>query len=212
VHKALFPLAFVASAALATSAAAQSLDDVTVEAGLSTLGFYIAPKIEIAPSITARAPIYLGSYSDTFDLDGNDVRGKLTSNSVALMGDYALGNAGFRLSAGVSVGGYELEGRASTLTIEGNTYTGDFTAKLKQKRNVAPVIAVGYARTLGDNWGFVAELGARITSLEVSTTGQDQITNPAERAQFDADLAQVNRDLRDMKVVPFLTLGVSYKF
>ena len=57
----------------------------------------------------------------------------------------------------------------------------------------------------------MAELGARITSLEVSTTGQDAL-NATDRAQFDADLAQVNSDLSDIKVLPFITLGVSYKF
>lgn len=197
---------------IATGATAQSLENVTIEGGLSTLGLYIAPKVDLAGSWGARAPLYLGSFSDTFDVDGSDIDGKLTSNSVALMADYSLGNSGLRLSGGLSLGGYELEGTATSLTIDGNTYTGNFSAKLKQKRDVAPVLAVGYARTFGENWGIVAEIGARITSLEVSTTGQDSITNPTERAQFDADLAQANSDLSDIKILPFLTLGISYNF
>ncbi|WP_380792349.1 hypothetical protein [Seohaeicola saemankumensis] len=197
---------------VAASASAQSLENLTVEGGLSTLGLYIAPKVEIAGPWSARVPLYLGSFSDTFDLDGNDIDGKLTSNSAAIMADYGLGNSGFRLSGGVSLGGYKLEGTASTLTIEGNSYTGNFTAKMQQKREVAPVLAIGYARSFGNNWGIVAEIGARITSLELTTTGQDAITNPVRRAQFDADLAQANRDLSDVKILPFLTLGVSYNF
>lgn len=205
-------LALSITAATATGAAAQTLEGLSLETGLSTMGFYIAPKMDIAPQWQARAPLYLGSFSDNFDLDGSRVDGKLTSNSIALMADYKLGDAGFRLSGGVSLGGYKLEGTATSLTIEGNTYTGNFTAKLQQKNDLAPVLAVGYARDFGNNWGFVAELGARITTFEISTTGQDAITNPAERAQFDADLAQANRDLEDMKLLPFLTLGVSYRF
>lgn len=205
-------LALSITAATATGAAAQTLEGLSLETGLSTLGFYIAPKMDIAPQWQARAPLYLGSFSDNFDLDGSRVDGKLTSNSIALMADYKLGDAGFRLSGGVSLGGYKLEGTATSLTIEGNTYTGNFTAKLQQKNDLAPVLAVGYARDFGNNWGFVAELGARITTFEISTTGQDAITNPAERAQFDADLAQANRDLEDMRLLPFLTLGVSYRF
>lgn len=205
-------LALSITAATATGAAAQTLEGLSLETGLSTMGFYIAPKMDIAPQWQARAPLYLGSFSDNFDLDGSRVDGKLTSNSIALMADYKLGDAGFRLSGGVSLGGYKLEGTATSLTIEGNTYTGNFTAKLQQKNDLAPVLAVGYARDFGNNWGFVAELGARITTFEISTTGQDAITNPAERAQFDADLAQANRDLEDMRLLPFLTLGVSYRF
>lgn len=206
------PILAVLLSGIASGAAAQSLDNFGVEAGLSTLGLYIAPKAEIAPQWQIRAPIYLGRISDSFDLDGNDINGRLTSNSIALMGDYALGGAGFRLSGGVSYGGYKLEGAATTLTLEGNDYTGNFTAKLQQKREFAPVVAIGYTRDLGANWGFVAELGARFTSLEVTTTGQENITNPVDRAQFDRDLAQVNSDLNDFKVLPFLTIGVSYKF
>jgi hypothetical protein len=197
---------------IATSVAAQSLEDLSVEAGLSTLGVYIAPKFDVAPQWQARVPLYLGSVSDTFDVDGNDVAGKFTSNSIALMADYAIGNAGFRLSGGVSIGGYNLEGSTSNLTIEGNTYSGSFSAELKQKNEVAPVLAIGYARPLGESWGIVAEIGARITSLEISTTGQDAIADAAERARFDADLAQANRDLSDVKFLPFVTLGVSYNF
>lgn len=205
-------LATLLMSGLAASASAQSVEDVSFEGGLSTLGLYIAPKIEITPQWQARAPIYLGALSDTFDVDGSDVTGKLTTNSAALMADYSLGGAGFRLSGGLSFGGYKLEGRATTLNIDGNSYTGNFTAELKQKRDVSPVLAIGYTRSLGNNWGIVAEIGARITSLELTTSGQDMITNPSERAQFDADLAQVNRDLSDVSILPFVTLGVSYNF
>lgn len=99
------PILAVLLSGIASGAAAQSLDNFGVEAGLSTLGLYIAPKAEIAPQWQIRAPIYLGRISDSFDLDGNDINGRLTSNSIALMGDYALGGAGFRLSGGVSYGG-----------------------------------------------------------------------------------------------------------
>jgi hypothetical protein len=210
--KKTLPALAVLLSSMAATASAQSLENFSVEAGLSTLGLYIAPKADIAPQWQARAPIYLGSLSDTFDADGSEIDGKITSNSVALMADYKIGGAGFRVSGGFSVGGYVLEGSATTLTLDGTDYTGDFTAKLKQKRNVAPVLAVGYARDLGSNWGIMAELGARITSLKLTTTGQENITDAGKRADFDADLAQVNSDLSDIKVLPFITLGVSYKF
>ena len=204
-------LAALMASGLSTSVAAQSLENLSVEAGLSTLGLYIAPKIDVAPQWQVRVPLYLGSVSDTFDVDGSDISGKLTSNSIAVMGDYAIGTSGLRLSGGVSFGGYKLEGSASSLTIEGNSYNANFTAKLEQKNDIAPVLAVGYARDLGENWGFMAEIGARFTSFELTTTGQEALA-PVLRNQFDADLAQANRDLSDAKILPFITLGVTYKF
>ena len=209
--KKTLPALAVVLSSMAATASAQSLENFSVEAGLSTLGLYIAPKADLAPQWQIRAPLYMGSLSDTFDADGSDIDGKITSNSVAIMADYKIGDAGFRVSGGFSVGGYEMEGTATTLTLDGTDYNGNFTAKVEQKRNVTPVLAVGYARDLGSNWGFVAELGARITSLEVSTTGQDALS-ATERAQFDVDLAQVNSDLSDIKLLPFITLGVGYRF
>ena len=204
-------LAALLASGLSTSVAAQSLETLSVEAGLSTLGLYIAPKVDVAPQWQVRVPLYLGSVSDTFDVDGSDITGKLTSNSIAVMGDYAIGSSGLRLSGGVSFGGYKLEGSANSLTIEGRPYSANFTAKLEQKNDIAPVLAVGYARDLGENWGFMAEIGARFTSFELTTTGQDALL-PGDRNQFNADLAQVNRDLSDVKVLPFITLGITYNF
>lgn len=199
------------SAVLATTASAESVQMPAVEAGLSTLGLYVAPKIDLAPNWQARAPIYLGRFADTFDLEGNDVAGRLTSNSVALMGDYCIAGSNFRVSGGLSLGGYVLKGSATNPTLEGNSYTGTFTTTLKQKRNVAPVLSVGYASTFGQNWGFVAELGARVTSMSLSATGQEALA-PADRDQFNADVAQINRDLGDVKLLPFVTIGFSYQF
>lgn len=211
--KTFMPVLAIGLSSIAAGASAQSLDSIGVEAGLSTLGFYIAPKMDIAPQWQARAAIYLGSLSDTFDADGSNIDGKLTTNSGALMADYKIGDLGFRVSGGVSVGGYKLEGSAKTLTLEGNDYRppNGFTAKVEQKRNVAPVFSVGYVRELGSNWGVVAELGARVTSLEITTTGQEALL-PARRAQFETDLAQANRDLSDIKLLPFVTLGFTFKF
>ena len=49
------------------------------------------------------------------------------------------------------------------------------------------------------------------TSFQISTTGQEALPAP-ERAQFEADLARVNSDLRDIRFLPFLTLGVTLRF
>lgn len=215
---ALSALAVVVSG-LTASATAQSRENVSIEAGMSALGFpgiysigyYVAPTIQIAPRLHLRTAMYFGSVSDTFDVDGSEIDGKPVANSVAFMGDYYIGDLGFRLSGGVSVGAYKFEGTTTTLTIEDIDYNANFTAKVEQDRNVAPVFAVGYARDLGSNFGVVAEAGARITSLEISTTGQEAL-DAADRAQFEDDLAQANRDLSKIKVLPFVTLGAVFRF
>jgi hypothetical protein len=104
-----------------------------------------------------------------------------------------------------------LEATTTDPTIDGTTYDATFDLELEQDSSVAPVLAIGFQRTFGANWGFSAELGARITSLTLSASGQDAL-DPADRADFEEDLDEISDDLSDIPVLPFLSLGVSYRF
>ncbi len=57
----------------------------------------------------------------------------------------------------------------------------------------------------------MAELGGRLTTLRLSTTGQ-QALDPDDRATFNQSIADINDDLRKFGVVPFVTIGMSFRF
>ncbi len=200
--------------AVASGASAQNVDmsDFRIEAGVSTLGVYIAPDVEVARNFHLRSPIYFFSYSGDVEYDGETGSGELDVFSFHLMGDYYIMNTGLRLSGGVSFGGYELNANyANGITINGVDYNANLTGNLQQKNNIAPVLALGYNHTFKNNWGFSAELGARITALELTATGQEAL-QPVDRDRFNREISDINDDLESIGVVPFLSLGVSYQF
>lgn len=208
-----FILSSISSFVAATACGAQefNLDKFGLETGVSALGFYIGPDYEINKNIRIRTPLYFGKFSQTFDVEGNDVDASLNLNSLHIMGDYYFGASGVRASTGLAFGGYSLEGTATNLTFDGTKYDGNFVAKMNQDKKVAPVFAIGYQHTFGDNWGFSAELGARITSVTLFITGQETLS-ASDFTKFETDLAEINRDLHDFNVIPFLSLAVSYRF
>ena len=204
-------LLILAGLTLATPSFAEEGRKFGVETGLSTLGIYVAPTATHTDSISFRVPLYLASISRDFKYDGNNISGDFTTNSMALMADYALGGSGFRVSGGLALGGYALEATITDPSLNGRTYDGTFTATLEQADKVAPVVSVGYTRKLGERIGFMTEFGARITDMELSTTGQELLSEP-DRLDFEEDIADINNDLGGLGFIPFLTIGVTYSF
>lgn len=204
-------LAIIGLCAGAASAQDMGLTNIGVEAGLSTLGLYVAPRAEITPKWGVRAPLYYASFDDSFDVEGSTLDGSLKVGSFGLVADYHPTGGGFRLSGGLAIGGYDVDGASDTLTLDGTGYNGNFVAKFEQRSTVAPVISMGYAGRATSGWAGVAELGLRVTSMQLSVTGQEALP-AAQRADFETDLATVNDDLKKLGVLPFANLALAYRF
>ncbi|WP_425049647.1 hypothetical protein [Psychromarinibacter sp. S121] len=207
----LLTAASITTTALTGQAAAQDMTSFGLEAGVSTLGIFVAPDFQLHNNFHLRTPIYFGNYSDTYDYDGNDVETDLSFGSVAVMADYYVMGSGFRVSGGIAFGGYDADGIMRNPTIDGNTLAGDITGTFKAKNHVSPVLSVGYRHMFNDNWGMVIEGGARFTQYEIQTEGQDQLP-PGSQADFEADIQDIQDDLDDFPVVPYISLGLTYNF
>lgn len=191
---------------------AQSMNgDRGVEFGASTLGAYVSADYVISPNVAVRVPLYFGSYEGEFDLDGNDMDADLDVASMSAMLDFYLADTGFRVSTGLSIGGYSVTSSVDEVEFDGTTYNADFEFEVAQASNIAPTVAVGYRKIFSDKWGLSAELGARLTRLELEASGQDDLT-PAEKANFEQDIEDFNDDLKSVGVIPFLSVGLNYRF
>ena len=206
-------LASLLSALAAASVAQDSYPSgFGAEVGLSTLGAYVAPEYSVTSGLRIRAPLYFGSLSRSFEDDGGMAfDASVDVLSGALMADYYVGGSGFRVSGGLSFGGYEASARLMRVTLDGRTFDADFRAELTQGRAVAPVLAAGYRRGIGTGWGVTTELGIRVTDMELSVTGQEALP-ASERASFDRSIAGINEDLDEIGVLPFVSIGLSYAF
>lgn len=198
-------------ATLTVPAWAQDTSKYGLEAGISTLGLFVAPDVRVNEQLRVRTPLYFGGTSDVFDLDGNDVDGSVSVESLTVLADYYVGRAGLRVSGGLSFGGYRLNGDLTNPTLDGRTYNGNFNANIEQDRDIAPVIALGYQRSFGDSWGLMAEIGARVTSMTLSTTGQENLS-VADRTDFNAEISDANDDLNELGIIPYISLGATFRF
>jgi len=208
---------FLIGAALvsgASSAMAQDFDvsRLSVDTGVSSLGFFISPSYEYNEHLSSRLNVYLGEFSDTFDADGTSVDGTFDSYSASVVADYQPWSNGIFISGGLSLGGYKLSGSTTEIEYEGTTYNGDFGIDIQQKSNIAPVISTGYkyAGDAGFSAGF--ELGAKLVAQELSVSGIDTIASASDQAQLEDDIAQINSDFEDFPVIPFIALSVGWSF
>lgn len=180
------------------------------EVGVSTLGVYISPKFAVSDKIAVRVPLYTGKITDTFTYDGNTVTTSVDATAFAVMADFHPWQNGFRVSAGAGFGGYSATGNITDPTLSGTTFAGTFDFAVNQKNNVVPVISIGYVRPLGRRVSILAEVGAKIGTYEVVTTGNT--IDPLLQPTFDAEVAAVNADISDVKAIPFATLGIQINF
>jgi hypothetical protein len=201
--------AALAGIAFTTPSFAQN---ITAEAGLSTLGLYAAPVYEMNENIDIRVPLYFGSQNYKSTEVGTTIDGKVTSESVGVMLDYYPSGSGFRISGGLTAGGYNFDASTASLEFDGTTYTSDFDLNIKQDKNIVPVIALGYTRPVGQSgWQILAEAGARFTHLTATVSGQNALA-AADKDAFESDFDEFNNELSINKFIPFITIGASFSF
>ena len=132
--------AALAGIAFTTPSFAQN---ITAEVGLWTLGLYAAPIYEVNENIDVLVPLYFGSQNYKSTEDGTTIDGKVTSESVGVMLVYYPSGSGFRISGGLTAGGYNFDASTASLEFDGTTYTSGFDLNIKQDNNIVPVIALG---------------------------------------------------------------------
>jgi len=182
----------------------------------------------INPSLAVRADFgsiahhsYSGSTSD------NDFKGNIKYNRVALLADWFVADGGFRLSGGITFDQAKATLTASAhsgkITLGGVEYDAPSSLYYVQSDLSFPK-AMPY---LGLGWGhhqsapglsFNVDLGASIgtakaTPLRASPALASELAlNP----QGSSDLQQESRDFQDevrkLKAIPQLTIGLGYSF
>lgn len=208
----------VAAAALAIAAAPVMANDFAfdiknagAEVGVSTLGGFIAPTYDLNDRVKLRAPIYFGSYDGDDSYEGNDLSYGLDLQSTALLVDYHPFHGKFRVTGGLAFGGYEANATVTNPELGDYNFTGEYDFRLEQKSTVAPVLAVGYVQPLTQNISLVGEMGGKFSTYRVGTN-LDAIADPLERENMADEIAEINDDLKDIKVTPFLSAGIKFSF
>lgn len=161
-----------------------------------------------------------GSFSQDGTEEGIDYKGDLNLHRVGLFADYFPFSGGFRLTGGVTINKTELKLKSNLVngqdvTIgdapyspQGNEY---LNVQVKMP-TVMPYVGIGWGHQEREKgWGFVADLGVSIGKAKLNYQ-----TNLAEKGVNQGDIDKEVSELRDgvgkVRVLPQISLGVSYKF
>lgn len=213
-------LAAAACAALACATPAAA-GELYLQGGFAGGGIgYAQP---ITQQFTVRADVMtIGHRSDTFTEEGIDYRGKLKLDRVALFGDWFVGGGGFRLTGGLGAHDARLDltagGAGQTVTIGSRTLvltaSDRFDVQIEYP-TVMPYLGIGYGHHQAlPGWGFVFDVGVFIGKAKVSgqASGAGFIASGLTQADVDAELQEIRDNAGDLKVLPQVTFGASYRF
>jgi len=163
----------------------------------------------------------LGQVSRDFTESGITYQGKIKANRLGLFADYFPTSGGFRLTGGLTLNQINVKLRSqfngtTTVTVGSQTVTPTandyFNADIKFPR-VTPYLGIGWGHQARDKGvGFVADVGVMIGKAKVTTStnvvGRFGIT----QADVDTETQKLRDGVGDVKAIPQLSLGVSYRY
>lgn len=184
-------------AALGYGAAAQEIGETAVGVGVTTFGGALQAEYQIQPRLGVRGVLMGGvSLDDEFEEEDYTIDGEFDLGGVAVLADYYPMDGAWRVSGGLFLSNTELNG----------DFTGpeNFEGTLAFENEVAPMITTGFRKSFGGGVALSGDIGVVLSSLEASSSSND----PDVQAEID----DLNDDLGDVPVIPFVGFGLSYTF
>ncbi|MEM6312106.1 MAG: hypothetical protein AAF754_18925 [Pseudomonadota bacterium] len=183
---------------VATTATSQTVNDVSVGFGSTNFGIALEGEYTISPQVGVRGLLMGGlTLEDEFEVEDATVDGEAEFGGLAVIGDYyPLANA-WRISGGIFISNTEITGDVND---EGLEYEGT----VEFANPVAPMITTGFSTEVAPGWSVSGDIGVIFSSLEVSSDEDDPVVQD--------DINELNSDLEDVPLFPFVAIGVSYAF
>jgi hypothetical protein len=212
--------------------------EVSISAHISTVGPGIDVSYKFNPSFGIRAGWQ--QFETDFDFKPEDENGipgdelnyagdlKLANGS--LLADWYLGQATFRLTAGIL-----LNNSSTKLTTNCQTNSDDLLASndcevggasapgsdigelritIDFEENIAPYIGIGWAFQPDKHWHINADLGVAYlakANADIQSSGSCNNTS-ACRAQLDDEERELENDMQSLEFFPVAKLGLGYRF
>ncbi|TXH30618.1 MAG: hypothetical protein E6Q94_09350 [Burkholderiaceae bacterium] len=164
-----------------------------------------------------------GSFSQDGTEEGIDYKGDLNLHRVGLFADYFPFSGGFRLTGGVTINKTELKLKSNLVngqpvTIGDQPYMpqGDEYLNVQVKMpTVMPYVGIGWGHQAREKgWGFVADLGVSIGKAKLSyqTNFIEKSGGTVTQDDIDKEVSELRDGVGKVRVLPQISLGVSYKF
>ncbi len=183
--------------------------------------------VELENSFTDSIGARIGANYFSYDYDGEeddiDYEFDVTLMSALAAIDWHPFKGKFRISAGAIYNGNEVEGTAkssATYVVGDATYNasqvGTFKAEIEYN-DFAPFLGFGWDTTYGkkkSGFGFLFEVGAIYQgSPDIDLSANGSLSNNATfQSNLQKEEDNLQDDLDDYKVYPFVTIGIIYRF
>lgn len=209
-----------AAGALACIAPVQA-GEVYLQGGFAGAGIGYAQRLD--DRFTVRADVLAtGKRSDTYEEEGIDYRGTLKLNRVAVFGDWFVLGGGFRLTGGLGAHDAKLDltanGAGQVVTIGSRTLvltaSDRFDVQIEYPKTM-PYLGLGWGHHhVQPGWGFLFDVGVFIGKAKVTgqASGAGFTAAGLTQADVDAEVNEIRDNAGDLKVLPQLTFGVSYRY
>lgn len=184
---------------------------------LGTLGLGGRVTFAVADRVNLRGGLDFQPIEMSRDFSDVNYDLSLPSPSFSGLVDWHPGGSGFRLSGGASYFVNELELSGTPLTdvdIGGQSYTpsqiGSLVGSLGTSQ-FAPYVGIGWGDATGVGIGFTADLGVAVHGTpDVALRATGPIgSNQTFQSNLEAELVDINDEVKSFKVYPVLNLGLS---
>ena len=164
----------------------------------------------------------LGSLSKNGEEEGVEYRGHLKVARLGTFVDYFPWEGGFRLTGGLTFNQIRLKLDAQlapgTLEQIGSgqvlAQPGDYFRVRVKVPEVTPYLGIGWGhgRATGAGWRLHADLGASIGKAKVRVSTNLVARGAVSQADIDEETRELREGVAKLRVVPQISLGVSYTF
>lgn len=177
---------------------AQDIGEISVGVGVTNFGYSLEAEYGISPTLAVRG-IIMGGFSidGEFEIEDETVDGEANLGGFSVVADYyPLANP-WRISGGLFFSNSDVSG---TFDDGMTTYEG----VIEFENEVAPLITTGFSTEVAPGWSVSGDIGFIISSLVASSDDAD--------LDVQADIDDINADLSDIPVFPYIGFAVSYTY
>jgi len=194
-------------------------------AGTTGIGAQVV--LKLSDSFNLRGQYGQLDYDYDFDEDGIAYEGEFGAKVAGLMLDYYPFDGAFRLSAGITSNGNQLDAKAygedGTIEINGVDYPvgSEYLTATADWKSSAPYVGLGWGNPVGEGSALTVtfDMGVMFTgSPNVALGASEGLYGVADllgydlQSDLDEEAMALEEDLADIEYYPVVQLGLNYAF
>lgn len=180
--------------------------------GASIIGATVEGSYRFSDRLAVRGMYGKGSFDYNETNSGNDYEAEFDLGGSGVFIDFYPTDGALRMSAGALMMDYDMVASTTgSFTTGGTTYTSTVEGEGNFKNDISPTVSFGFEKSLFKTPLMLnADIGAAYTG-GYETSFRDPDGN-IPQSDIDAETKNFSDTLNDLKIMPFVKVGVSFAF